>query len=153
MCLPLPKGEIQAGVEMTRERDQAKASEIERWLDDLSDAYNVVPADAAVCRRCAQLMHHQDDNHIEDALIAATALVHDFTVSARNVDDFRAFGVKLFNPFTAKSRAAGVVRGLNRCLASRVPWWRARESVHEGCRNKCGAYAGQRAPPQLTPQA
>jgi len=29
-------GEIQAGIEITREQDEAKAREIERWLNDVS---------------------------------------------------------------------------------------------------------------------
>lgn len=92
-------GEIQAGIEITREQDEAKAGEIERWLDDMSGTYNVLSADASIFRRWAQLMHARADHHLEDALIAATALVHDLTVATRNTDDFKPFGVKLINPF------------------------------------------------------
>jgi predicted nucleic acid-binding protein len=35
-------GEIQAGIERTREQDPAKASEIERWLDQVSDIFNIL---------------------------------------------------------------------------------------------------------------
>jgi hypothetical protein len=35
----------------------------------------------------------------EDAMIAATALVHKLTVVTRNVADFKRFGVPMWNPF------------------------------------------------------
>lgn len=93
-------GEIQAGIELTRQQDAAKANEIERWLDGVSESYGVLPADAAIFRRWAQLMHRRPDHHLEDGLIAATALVRGLTVVTRNVDDFEPFGVPLINPFT-----------------------------------------------------
>ena len=92
-------GEIQAGIERTREHDAAKAKEIELWLDDVAGTYNVLDLDASVFRRWARLMHRRADHHLEDALIAATALVRDLTVATRNTDDFKPFGVKLINPF------------------------------------------------------
>lgn len=91
--------EIQAGVELTRENDPVKAGEIEKWLDDIEQTSNVIDVDAAVFRRWAQLMHRRADHHLEDALIAATALVHELTVATRNTADFKAFGVKLVDPF------------------------------------------------------
>ncbi len=36
-----------------------------------------------------------------DALIAATALVHNLTVVTRNVADFELTGVRIMNPWTA----------------------------------------------------
>jgi predicted nucleic acid-binding protein len=92
-------GEIQAGIEITRRQDAAKAKEIEDWLDAVAESYGVLPTDAPVFRRWAQLMHRRPDHHIEDALIAATALVRGLTVVTRNVDDFEPFGVSLVNPF------------------------------------------------------
>jgi predicted nucleic acid-binding protein len=92
-------GEIQAGIEFTREQDDAKAAEIELWLDDVAETYNVLNVDAPIFRRWAQLMHRRADHHLEDALIAATALVRDLTVATRNIDDFKPFGVQSINPF------------------------------------------------------
>ena len=92
-------GEIQAGIEITRRQDAAKAKEIEDWLDAVAQSYGVLSADAPVFRRWAQLMHRRPDHHIEDALIAATALVRGLTVVTRNVDDFEPFGIPLVNPF------------------------------------------------------
>jgi toxin FitB len=93
-------GEIQAGIEITRQQDAEKAKEIENWLDNVAQSYSVVPADAPTFRRWAQLMHRRPDHHVEDALIAATALVRGLTVATRNVVDFEPFGVPLINPFT-----------------------------------------------------
>ena len=92
-------GELQAGVEITREQDPAKADDIEAWIDQVAATYNILPADAAIFRRWAQFMHHSSEALNEDAMIAATAEVHDLTVVTRNVRDFRPFAVKTFNPF------------------------------------------------------
>ena len=94
-------GEIQSGIEITREQDQAKASEIEAWLEMVATSYNVLPMDAATFRAWAQLMHRRSDTVYEDAMIAATAKVHGLTVVTRNVADFKPFGVPLLNPFKA----------------------------------------------------
>jgi predicted nucleic acid-binding protein len=92
-------GEIQAGIELTREQDAAKAAEIEAWADQVAAAYNVLPMDAATFRQWAKLMHRQSDTVYDDAMIAATALVHKLTVVTRNVADFKRFGVPMLNPF------------------------------------------------------
>ena len=39
-------GEIQAGIEITREQDAAKAADIEAWADQVGATYNVLPMDA-----------------------------------------------------------------------------------------------------------
>lgn len=92
-------GEIQAGVELTREQDPGKAEEIEAWLALVAGAYNVLPMDAATFRAWARLMHRKSETLYEDAMIAATAKVHGLTVATRNVSDFNALGLDVFNPF------------------------------------------------------
>ncbi|MBV8605531.1 MAG: type II toxin-antitoxin system VapC family toxin [Pelomonas sp.] len=94
-------GEIQAGIEMTREQDAAKAAEIEAWLVQVAGAYNVLPMDAAAFRAWARLMHRKSDTLYEDAMIAATARANGLTVVTRNVGEFKALGVEVFNPFGA----------------------------------------------------
>ena len=96
-------GEIQAGIEITRDQESAKAIEIERWLDLLASAYNVLPMDGPAYRMWAQLMHARSDTLYEDAMIAATARVHNLTVVTRNVADFAGFDVAVLNPFKSRS--------------------------------------------------
>jgi toxin FitB len=93
-------GEIQAGIELTREQNAVKAQEIEYWLDSLERSFQVLPADTAVYRRWAQITHRKPAHHLQDAMIAATALVHGLTVVTRNTKDFKPFGAVSFNPFT-----------------------------------------------------
>ena len=92
-------GELQAGVEITREQDAVKAAAIERWVDRVAETSQVLAIDARVCRAWARLMHRRSDDLIEDAMIAATAEVHGLTVVTRNVRDFAVFGVGTLNPF------------------------------------------------------
>jgi predicted nucleic acid-binding protein len=92
-------GEIQAGIEVTREQDAEKAREIETWLDLVTDSYNLLPMDGPAFRCWARLMHRKSDTLYEDAMIAAIARVNRLTVVTRNVADFASFGVALLNPF------------------------------------------------------
>ncbi len=97
-------GEIQAGIALTREQDPSKAAEIEAWLELVASAYNVLPMDAATFRDWARLMHRKSSTPYEDAMIAATARVNDLTVVTRNVADFKALGVAVFDPFGKAAR-------------------------------------------------
>jgi predicted nucleic acid-binding protein len=93
-------GELQAGVEITRKQNNAKANEIEAWVDQVASTWNVLPVDAKVFRYWARLMHGRSDDLIEDAMIAATAHVHGLIVVTRNVRDFKALRVPTLDPFT-----------------------------------------------------
>ena len=95
-------GEIQAGIELTREQDPVKAAELEAWATRMVDAFEVLPMDGATFREWARLMHRRSDTRFEDAMIAATARVHDLTVVTRNVADFKPFKVSVLNPFSAR---------------------------------------------------
>lgn len=95
-------GEIQAGIEITRDQDPDKAEVLETWLHEVAGSYNILAADAEVLRQWARLMHRRSDTLIEDAIIAATAIVHRKTVVTRNVGDFAALGVETFDPFALR---------------------------------------------------
>jgi toxin FitB len=95
-------GEIQAGIEIAREQDQDKAAEIEAWLEQVAETYNILGMDSATFRSWARLMHRRSDRLIEDAMIAATATVHGLILVTRNVRDFEGLGVRTFNPFNRR---------------------------------------------------
>ena len=97
-------GEMQGGVEMTREQDPTKATEIEAWIDQIAGLYNVLPLDGPCLRAWARLMHRRPDDLVMDALIAATAVVHDLVVVTRNVRDFERFGSPTLNPWRLAAR-------------------------------------------------
>lgn len=44
-------------------------------------------------------MHRKPDTLYENAMVAATARTNGLTVATRNVADFSAPGVEVFNPF------------------------------------------------------
>ncbi len=92
-------GELQAGVELTRKHDAAKAREIETWLTVVEASFATLPMDSACFREWARLMAGKSGELIEDAMIAATARVHGLQVATRNERDFRQFEVAAFNPF------------------------------------------------------
>jgi len=92
-------GEIQAGIERTREQDKTKAATLERWLDALAANHKILPMDAESFRLWAKIKHRRSDTLIEDAMIGAIAIQHGLIVATRNVRDFDILGVPTFNPF------------------------------------------------------
>lgn len=92
-------GELQLGIERLRRQDPAKAGEIEVWVDELANSAQVLPMDTECFRQWARLITGRSDTLMEDAMIAATALVHRLIVATRNERDFQPLGVPLLNPF------------------------------------------------------
>lgn len=93
-------GEIQAGIEITREQDAAKAEALEGWLGHVVASYAVLAMDGSAFRVWARLMHRRSHSLVEDAMIAATAVVHGLIVVTRNVRDFNDFDVPVVDPFS-----------------------------------------------------
>ena len=82
-------------------RDPGQAAPLRNWLEvHVMSAFagRVLSVDGAVARRCARL-HVPDRSNECDALIAATALVHDMTVVTRNTRDFAFSGAPVLNPW------------------------------------------------------
>ena len=92
-------GELQSGIELIRQQDAVKAREIEMWVDQLESTFQVLAMDSACFREWVRMMHRKSAHLAQDAMIAATARVHDLTVATRNETDFRHFAVKVVNPF------------------------------------------------------
>jgi toxin FitB len=92
-------GETQAGLEITRAQDPAKAQQLEAWLEKLTAHYDVLPMDALAFREWARLMHRRSNLLSLNAMIAAIAKTRGLTLATRNTSDFKTFGVTLVNPF------------------------------------------------------
>ncbi|MFJ2483945.1 type II toxin-antitoxin system VapC family toxin [Pseudomonas sp. NPDC087598] len=93
--------ELETGVLRIERRDPDQGQVLRLWLKrHVVPAFDtrILPIDAAVAIRCASL-HVPDRASESDALIAATALVHGFTVVTRNTGDFHSSGVALINPW------------------------------------------------------
>ena len=92
-------GEIQYGIEALRPRDAIRAAELEGWADGLAAQMNLLPMTDVEFRLWARLMQGRPDEVYEDAMLAATAMVHGLTMVTRNVRDFTGLGVEVFDPF------------------------------------------------------
>jgi toxin FitB len=92
-------GELQTGVELTRHQGSAKAAEIEFWVDQLAQSFQVLPMDARCFREWARLMEGKAERLLEDVMIAATARIHDLIVATRNEKDFKLLAVQVLDPF------------------------------------------------------
>jgi toxin FitB len=96
--------ELERGTLLMERRDAAQGAILRRWLEAevlARLASRILPIEVAVARRCAQL-HVPDPRPERDALIAATALVHDLIIVTRNETDFAPMGVRLFNPWNRR---------------------------------------------------
>jgi predicted nucleic acid-binding protein len=91
--------ELQEGIERTRRQDDAKATAIEAWVDDLENSSLILPMDGRCFRETARVMVGKQEELFYDAMIAATARVHRLTVATRNEKDFKRLGVEIINPF------------------------------------------------------
>ena len=92
--------ELERGVRRKERKDPAGAQPLRLWLDEdaLSMVSAVIPVDERVARAAAML-HVPDPMPEMDALVAATAIVHDLTLVTRNIKDFARTGVRLLNPW------------------------------------------------------
>jgi len=89
--------ELEGQAAQARRQDKAAGAQWRGWIDDqVMRAFDgrVLTIDASVVRRAAQLDY--DDQR--DALLAATALEHGFTLVTLRPRAFKAGRVKLFNP-------------------------------------------------------
>jgi toxin FitB len=93
--------EVETGVLRMERRDANQGEIMRRWFESkVLSAFEdrTLIVDTEIARQCAKL-HVPDPKGARDAFIAATALVHGLTLVTRNIKDFAATGVKLFNPW------------------------------------------------------
>lgn len=94
--------ELELGVLRMERKDRRQGAELREWMDNqvlVEFAGRILPVDVMVARRGAAL-HVPDPMPERDAIIAATALVHEMTLVTRNLRDFQRAGVKTLNPWT-----------------------------------------------------
>ena len=93
-------GELKRGVERVRPKNPRFAAELERWLSRLVARMGdrILPVDPAIALAWGRIAAPRTVPPI-DGLLAATALVHGFTLVTRNVKDIADLGVSYLNPF------------------------------------------------------
>ena len=98
---PVILGEIRFGIHLLPPGSRRRR--LEAWFDQGAARMVCVAWDARTGLRWAELLARlRRSGHalpIKDSLIAATALVHGFTVVTRNLRDFGKTGVKVLDPF------------------------------------------------------
>ena len=95
--------ELERGVLGVQRRDAGQGARLRSWLDTRvrpEFASRILPIDDSIATRCAHL-HVPDRRNEADALIAATALVHDMIVVTRTTKDFWGTGVVVVDPWQA----------------------------------------------------
>lgn len=97
--------ELEIGVSRLERRDARQGAALRTWLDERvlrAFEHRILSIDLPVARRSAAL-HVPDPRPERDALIAATALVHNLVVVTRNESDFGALAVRTLNPWRVSS--------------------------------------------------
>ncbi len=97
--------EVRAGIESRRRHDPKQAELLDTWLDHtVLPAYvgRVLDVDQDVAAAAARL-HVPDRRPAHDALIAATAQVHNLVLATRNESDFDPMAVPLLNPWRERA--------------------------------------------------
>ena len=92
-------GEIRQGIEQARRTDPRWAGSLDRWVQGLTQYYEdrLLSIDGTVAEEWGRIRAGRTVP-VVDALLAATARVHDLTIVTRNVRDFRGLAVRVLNP-------------------------------------------------------
>jgi toxin FitB len=98
----LALGELRKGIALKRRSDPAAANSLAAWADGLEFGFadRILNIDTATARVWGELSA-QSPRPVIDTLMAATAIVHQFTLVTRNTSDVQDVDVKLLNPFRA----------------------------------------------------
>ncbi len=92
--------ELEKGILALERRTPPQGSALRAWMTGLRTAFagRILAFTDRAATLCAAL-HVPDPRSERDAMIAATALEHGFTVVTRNTQDFANTGVTLLNPW------------------------------------------------------
>jgi len=92
--------ELEKGIQALERRTPPHGSALRAWLTGVRAAFagRILPFTEHTAPLCAAL-HVPNVRSERDAMIAATAIEHGFTVVTRNVPDFINTGVQLLNPW------------------------------------------------------
>lgn len=92
--------ELEKGILLLERRTPPQGVALRVWLTGVRAAFagRILPFTEQAASLCAALQV-PDPRSERDAMIAATALEHGFTVATRNTQDFVNTGVQLVNPW------------------------------------------------------
>lgn len=92
--------ELEQGILALERRTPPQGSALRIWLTGVRAAFigRILPFTDQAATICASL-HVPNPRSERDAMIAATAIEHGFTIVTRNTRDFVNTGVALFNPW------------------------------------------------------
>ena len=92
--------ELELGIQALERRTPPQGIALRAWLTGIRAEFagRILPFTESTAPLCAAL-HVPNPKPERDAMIAATALAHKFTVVTRNVADFAHMGVALVNPW------------------------------------------------------
>ncbi len=94
--------ELEMGIQALERRSPPQGRALRTCLTGVRAAFagRILPFTDNTAPVCASL-HIPDPRSARDAMIAATAIEHRFTVVTRNTGDFATTGVVLINPWSA----------------------------------------------------
>jgi predicted nucleic acid-binding protein len=96
----LTVGELRQGIERLRPRDPDRADSLNVWLAGLHAQFaeRIATVDSQIAERWGRL-NASRPLPVIDGLLAATALVHGWTLATRNTKDFDGLDLSVVNPF------------------------------------------------------
>ncbi|MEX1120009.1 MAG: type II toxin-antitoxin system VapC family toxin [Terrimicrobiaceae bacterium] len=98
--------ELKLGIELEARKNAEFATRLMLWYEGrVKTAFHgrILAVDIQIAEACATL-HAARTRPYRDSLLAATALMHGFTVVTRNTDDFADTGLPLINPWKPAAR-------------------------------------------------
>lgn len=93
-------GEVRQGIERLRGRDPAQAEVYEQWVQELEHGFRdrLLPIDADVAQAWGRL-NAERPLPVVDALMAATAVVHEKTFVTRDTALLSGLGISVLDPW------------------------------------------------------